>query len=92
VTIPGISGVNLTGGQTYFMVIVTGSSNWNAWNFNTQGVTGLDLYSIDGGSNWVSNGDETLGAFDVIGGVPEPSTMLLLGTGLLGVMALRRRT
>jgi hypothetical protein len=95
VTISGIAGVNLTAGESYFMMIATGEpSNWNVWNFNDQFVTGLDLFSQDQGLTWTSQPNGTLGAFDVrtaSTAVPEPSTVVLFGTVMMGVIALRRR-
>ncbi len=97
VTITGISGLSLTAGQQYFVILGPenlSDTTWEAWNMNSTGATGLDLYSTNGGQNWNSNGEQTIGAFDIIGGtntVPEPSSMLLLGTGLVGAFSTMRK-
>jgi hypothetical protein len=94
-SIAGISGVTLAGGASYFMVIgpvsVTDDS-FNGWNWNNQGLDGLDLYSQDGGTTWNSHGTgNPLGAFNVLGSaLPEPGTAALLGAGSIGIAALRR--
>jgi hypothetical protein len=70
VTISGISGLTLVGGNSYFLVLGPeniSSTTFERWNLNNTGVTGLDLYSTDGGITWNSNGQQTLGAFDVLG-------------------------
>lgn len=106
VTISGISGVTLTSGTAYFMILgptSPGSSTWETWNWNNQGVNGLDLYAYMGcqhgsgnGCQWISNGTgNPLGAFDVIGSsgqsIPEPSSLLLMGTGLAAAFGSIRR-
>ena len=96
VTISGISGVTLAPKVPRLFhdsraPSVT-ATTWEVWNWNNQNVTNLDLYSTDGGMTWNSNGTQTISAFDILGQIPEPSTFVLLGTGLLGVLgAVRRR-
>jgi len=92
----GITGLTLTGGQQYFMVLgplSLSDNSWTPWNWNSTGVTGLDLYSENGGS-WHNNGTQTLGAFEIDGaasGVPEPGALLLLGTGFIAILGAARR-
>lgn len=94
-----ISTINIAGGPTlsngvsYYLVITGDSSNWNAWNLNDQGATGIDLFSNDG-HNWNNNGVQSLGAFRILsgqGGVPEPGTFVMLGSGVLAAAGAFRR-
>jgi hypothetical protein len=91
VSVAGITGVTLNGGQEYFMVVGPASltdGSTLGWYLTLQ--QGLLDYSPDGGSTWQSEGTQFTGAFDVVG-TPEPGTMVMLGSGLLALGLLRKR-
>lgn len=69
VTISGITGLTLTAGESYFLVLgpeIANDTTWEMWNLNSTGVMGTDLYSNDGGTTWNNNGRQALGAFDIL--------------------------
>jgi hypothetical protein len=93
----GITGVTLTGGTSYWMVLGPQSLNDGSrvfWTVNTTGQTSAILGSLDGGATWIHDGSGQNAAFDVLGNapasVPEPGSLLLLGGGLVCIATARR--
>jgi len=87
VTVTGITGVTLTAGDEYFMIlgpVSTTDDSWNAWNYNVLSEDGLYVSSSNGGATWTSSGtDNPLAAFDVLADppVPEPGSWLMVAVG-----------
>ena len=98
VTVTGITGVTLTGGTSYYMVLSTSSTTASmSWDDedNSIGVSGDRQYSNNGGVSWTDTGViNPLSAFDVLSGLatPEPAAMLSMGCalGLLATLRMRR--
>ncbi len=84
---------SITAGDQYFVVVLANSDEWAAWNLNTQGAFGLLLQNT--GNGWNQFFGSQLGAFDVLtgsgGSVPEPASLMLLGSGFLAVASRLRR-
>jgi hypothetical protein len=81
----------------------TGSYKWSNWtqlmSDGQQGTFEHDTYTLPSGvaylyvAFWMDNGEGDFGKIDnvVVTAIPEPGTLALLGVGLVGVAAVRRR-
>ena len=90
-TVPSVSHPILTAGETYWVILSPeNSSEWFDWQYNTQGIKGF--YRTPP-VTWVNDLNETP-AFEVNGTlapVPIPSALLLMGSGLAGLVGIGRR-
>lgn len=86
----------LTSGTLYWLTATTDTGDTIGWGLDTTGDPHNTATSIDGGATWFDSTSTGLtpGAFQVDGptivntGVPEPGTLVLLGSGL--ALAARR--
>lgn len=87
-----VEGINITGGffEDEFVVDANGQNFFTVTAINGQLIQSISLTAIDG-AVFQDVRQVRLGGSDIVQTVPEPASMFLLGTGLVGAAGMFRR-
>jgi hypothetical protein len=92
-TVVAASGTTfLDSSMLYWLGGTTSDAGFFAWNLNDVGDLGLEALSVTSVNGPWQTSTQALGAFEIEANpAPEPTTLALLGSGLLGLAMMRRR-
>ena len=87
-----VEGINIDGGffEDEFVVDANGQNFFTVTAINGQLITSISLTAIDG-ATFEDVRQVRLGGSEIVETIPEPASMVLLGTGLLGAAASVRK-